>query len=140
MDDPLAVIYENSMLRSFGAALALGAAPLAAAKDSIEDYKKQAVQTAEYIKTFDKQIEFGEKVKFKLELDTELDNAYNFYLVNKDSYTQNLTKIADNKQHYTEVTCISPNIIAGKFENTSNYNNDNWSQNIPNLIPLFPIC
>lgn len=73
MDDPLAVIYENNMLRGIGAALALGAAPLAA-KDSVEDYKKAAVQTAEYIKTFDKQIELTGNIIKKMRLEKEKEN------------------------------------------------------------------
>jgi hypothetical protein len=74
MDDPLAVIYEKNMLRGIGAALALGAAPLAAAKDSVEDYKKAAVQTAEYIKTFDKQIELTGNIIKKMRLEKEKEN------------------------------------------------------------------
>jgi hypothetical protein len=74
MDDPLAVIYEKNMLRGIGAALALGAAPLAAAKDSVEDYKKAAVQIAEYIKTFDKQIELTGNIIKKMRLEKEKEN------------------------------------------------------------------
>ncbi len=73
MDDPLAVIYENNMLRGIGAALALGAAPLAA-KDNVEDYKKAAVQTAEYLKTFDKQLELTRDVIKKMRLEKQKEN------------------------------------------------------------------
>jgi hypothetical protein len=55
MDDPLALIYEKNMLRNIGAALTLAASPLAA-KDSPQDYKTAASQIANYIKTFDSQI------------------------------------------------------------------------------------
>jgi hypothetical protein len=55
MDDPLATIYENNMLRGIGAALTLATSPLAA-KDSPQDYKTAASQIANYIKTFDSQI------------------------------------------------------------------------------------
>jgi gas vesicle protein len=74
MNDPLATIYENSMLRGIGAALALGAAPLAA-KDSVQDYKKAASQMAEYIKTFDSQIQltrdFNKKMSLERQKNTE---------------------------------------------------------------------
>jgi hypothetical protein len=74
MNDPLAVIYENNMLRGIGAALALGVAPLAAAKDTVDDYKKAAVQTAEYLKTFDKQLELTRDVIKKMRLEKQKEN------------------------------------------------------------------
>jgi hypothetical protein len=70
MDDPLAIIYENNMLRGIGAALTLGASPLAA-KDTVKDYKKAAVQTAEYIKTFDKQIPLTHDSSYRVRLEKQ---------------------------------------------------------------------
>jgi hypothetical protein len=98
MDDPLAVIYENSMLRSFGAALALGAAPLAAAKDSVEDYKKAAVQIAEYIKTFDKQIELTGNIIKKMRLEKEKENEQ----IRLDNFIQKLRekRVSEDELRY----------------------------------------
>ena len=45
------------MLRNIGAAVTLATSPLMA-KDGIDDYKKAASQTAQYIKTFDQQLQF----------------------------------------------------------------------------------
>lgn len=57
MDDPLSIIYEKNMLRNIGAAVTLATSPLMA-KDGVDDYKKAANQTAQYIKTFDQQLQF----------------------------------------------------------------------------------
>jgi len=72
MDDPLSVIYEKHLLRNIGAALALGASPLAA-KDTINDYVKQAVQVAEYIKTFEKQIPLTRDSSYRVRLEKQRD-------------------------------------------------------------------
>jgi CRISPR/Cas system CMR-associated protein Cmr1 (group 7 of RAMP superfamily) len=56
MDDPLAIIYEKNMLRGIGAALALGTASLAPAKDTVNDYKTMAIQVADHIQFLNNQI------------------------------------------------------------------------------------
>lgn len=74
MDDPLALIYEKNMLRGIGAAFALGTASLAPAKDTIDDYKKMAIQVFDYIQFLDKQIKDSKnKDVFILQKEKELN-------------------------------------------------------------------
>lgn len=87
MNDPLAVIYEKNILRNIGAALALGAAPLVA-KDTVDDYKKAAIQVAEYIKTFDKQIPLTRDSSYRVRLERQKE-------IEKERLTNLIQKLRD---------------------------------------------
>jgi hypothetical protein len=84
MDDPLATIYENNMLRGIGAALTLATSPLAV-KDSPQDYRTAASQIANYIKTFDSQINLTNDANKKNNLLKQKENEISRlkFIINK---------------------------------------------------------